>query len=81
LKHDHDYQNIRAKLKMSIDPLDPTDHPDEILNIVSGRIAPSSVNVDKSVEIGKAQMVLFEDIGLQVSIPQFQNRLLRWLSH
>ena len=68
-----DRQNIRAKLEMSTDPLDPNDHPDEIMNIVSGRIAPSSVNVDKSVEIGKAQMVLFEEnwpSGFYATIPK-----------
>jgi hypothetical protein len=56
-----DRQHIRAKLKMSIDLIDPTDHPDKIVNIVSGRIASSSVKVDKLVGIRKAQMVLFED--------------------
>lgn len=56
-----------------MDPLDPTDHPQNIVNIVSGRIAPSSVNVEKSVEIGKAQMVLFEDnwpSGFYTPIPK-----------
>ena len=54
LKSDRkDRQNIRAKLEMSIDPLDPTDHPDEIVNIVSGRKAPSAVTVDNAVEMGK----------------------------
>ena len=68
-----DRKNIRNKLEVSIDPLDPTDHPQEIVNIVSGRIAPSSVNVDKSVEIGKAQMVLFEEnwpAGFNTPIPK-----------
>ena len=41
-----DRNSIRNKL-------DPTDHPDEIVNIFTGRIAPSSVNVEQSVEIGK----------------------------
>ena len=40
-------QKIQNKLEMSTDPLDPTDHADEIMNIVTGRIAPSKVNVDK----------------------------------
>jgi len=35
-----DRQKIRNKLEMSTDPLDPTDHSDEIVNIVTGRIAP-----------------------------------------
>ena len=68
-----DRQNIRRKLEMSMDPLDPTDHPDEIVNIVSGRMAPNSVNVDKAVEIGKAQMVHFEESwpsGFNTPIPQ-----------
>ena len=68
-----DRQNIRAKLAMFTDPLDPTNHPDEIVNIASGRIAPSSVNVDKSVEIGKALMVQFEDnwpSGFNTPIPK-----------
>ena len=43
-----DRQNTRAKLAMFSDPLDTTNNPDEIVNIASGRIAPSSVNVDKS---------------------------------
>ena len=55
-----DRQKIRNKLQMSTDSLDPTDHSDEIVNIVTGRIAPSTVNVDKSVEIGKAQLEMFE---------------------
>ena len=53
--------------------MDPTDHPDEIVNIVAGRIAPSSVNVDKSVEIGKKQMVSFEEgwpRGFKIPIPK-----------
>lgn len=68
-----DRQNIRNKFEVSMDPLDPTDHPQNIVNIVSGRIAPSSVNVEKSVEIGKAQMVLFEDnwpSGFYTPIPK-----------
>ena len=51
-----DRQNIREKLEMSIDPLDLTDYPDEIVNIVSGRKAPSAFTVDNAVEMGKVQM-------------------------
>ena len=80
-------QNIRNKLEVSTDPLDPTDHPDNIVNIVTGRIAPSSVNVDKSVEIGTAQMVLFEEtwptgfhnpIPKEVTMDIPKNKLCGW---
>jgi len=43
------------------------------VNIVTGRIAPSTVNVDKSVEIGKAQLEMFEKdwpAGFQTPIPK-----------
>ena len=39
-----------------IDPLDPSKHPDcQLLNIVTGRIAPENVNFDQAVEIGTKQ--------------------------
>ena len=68
-----DRQKIRNKLEMSTDPLDPRDHSDEIVNIVTGRIAPSTVSVDKSVAIGKAQLEMFEKdwpAGFQTPIPK-----------
>ena len=42
---------------MSINSLDPKSHPQ---NIVKGRIAPSSENVDKAVDIGTNQLKDFE---------------------
>ena len=57
-----DRVNIREKLQLSIDPLDSSDHPaDGIVNVVTGLIAPTSVNVEQAVEIGKAQMISFEN--------------------
>ena len=35
-------------------------HPDAIVNIVSGRVGPSTVNVHNSIAIGKTQMEDFE---------------------
>ena len=55
-----DRENIREKLQSCIDPLDPDDHPTDIINIVSGQIAPESVNVDNSVSIGEKQMKIYE---------------------
>jgi len=52
---------IRAKLEASIDPLDPSQHPDgEIINIVSGKICDSPVNVDKALSIGERMLKDYE---------------------
>ena len=56
-----DRGNIQQKLEMCIDPLNSDNHPDGIINIVTGRIAPDAViNVDNSVAMGKEQMKQFE---------------------
>ena len=55
-----DRKKIRLKLENCINPLDPTDHPDDIINIVTGRKGPKTVNAPRAVEIGKAQMQSFE---------------------
>ena len=46
---------------MSIDPMDSSDHPNAVVNVVTGLIAPSAVNVEKALAIGKAQMATFEN--------------------
>ena len=56
-----DRLKIREKLKLSIDPMDSSDHPNAVVNVVTGQIAPSAVNVEKAVAIGKAQMATFEN--------------------
>ena len=45
---------------MCIDPLDPEEHPETIINVVNGMIGPSSVSVDKVIEVGTRQMKEFE---------------------
>ena len=55
-----DRATIRQKLDRSIDPLSTSNQADKIVNIVSGRVAPVSVNVDKTVTIGTKQMEEFE---------------------
>ena len=55
-----DREGIKTKLELCIDPLDPKKHPDAIVNIVSGRVGPSTVNVHNSIAIGKTQMEDFE---------------------
>ena len=46
---------------MCIDSLDPQQHPETIINIVNGMMGPSSVNVDKTIDIGTRIMKKFED--------------------
>ena len=53
-----DRNNIRNKLDMFIDPLDPSVHPNEIISISSGRLAKPSVH--KAVHIGMQQLETFE---------------------
>ena len=52
--------NSQQKLEMCIDPLNSDNHPDGIVNIVTGRIAPDAVNVDNSVDMGKERKKQFE---------------------
>ena len=56
-----DRLNIRQKLDKCVDPMHPEEHPEGIFNICSGRIGPNSVNVDNAVNIGKKQMVEYEN--------------------
>lgn len=51
-----DRHNLREKLDSCIDSLKPGEHTAGILNIVSGRIGPDSVNVDGAVNIGTTQL-------------------------
>ena len=44
-----------------MDPMDPEGHPDgSIVNIVSRKLAPASVNVDNALIIGQAMLEDFE---------------------
>ena len=60
-----DRQALRDKLLITIDPLNPRDHPGSevkgFINVVSGQvIEASAVNVDCSISIGQSQMDEFE---------------------
>ena len=45
---------------MCVYPLASDNHRDSMMNIVTGRMAPPSVNVDKVLEIGKRKLEQFE---------------------
>ena len=56
-----DRKALSNKLELCIDPLDPEQHPDGLMKIVTGQIMNhSSVNVDKAQLLGKTQMESFE---------------------
>ncbi len=48
------------KAKTFINPLNPDEHPGGIINIVTGRISPETVNADNPVAIGLKQMQEYE---------------------
>ena len=57
-----DRENIRNKLAACIDTLNSTNHPRASpINIVTGKIAPKSVNVDNSVQLGQQLMRTYEE--------------------
>ena len=55
-----DRKNIQKKLELCIDPLNSLSHPPNVVNIASGKVAESSVNVHEAVAIGKEMMKEFE---------------------
>ena len=53
-----DRESIKTKLELCIDPLNAASHSPNVGNIVSGKEADSSVNVQEAVAIGKKMMEL-----------------------
>ena len=56
-----DRLKLQQKLEHAVDPLDPTGHPQELFNIVTGQIASTSANVHKALELGKESLQVFEE--------------------
>ena len=57
-----DRQSLRNALNNCIDPLKPSSHPAELVNVVTGHVAPDKVNVERALEIGTEQMRDFENL-------------------
>ena len=55
-----DRSAVRRKLNLCIHPLKPDEHPTGLVNIVTGRIHPESVNVENAKDIGNQQKQEFE---------------------
>lgn len=47
-----DRESIRIKLELCIDPLNPSSHPSNTVNIVSGKVADDALNGQDAVSIG-----------------------------
>ena len=48
---------------MCINPLDPSVHPDPIVNVANGAIAPPAVNVDRALSIGIKQVTELNSVN------------------
>ena len=55
-----DREKLRLTLCSFIDPLDPSSHPEGVVNIANGLVSTNNVNVDKALELGQQQMDEFE---------------------
>ncbi|PIK51925.1 hypothetical protein BSL78_11180 [Apostichopus japonicus] len=56
-----DRNTLHDKLELSIDPLDPEQHQDGLVNVVTGKVVVHpSVNVNNAVTLGENQMKTFE---------------------
>ena len=69
-----DRATICQTLDWSIDPLSTSNTADKIVNIVNGRVASVSVNVDKTVAIGNNKQKNSRVLGQIVSTIPFQRR-------
>lgn len=55
-----DRRKIRDMLSTCISPLNPEEHPEELVNIVTGKLATDNVNVHRAHEIGRNQVAAFK---------------------
>ena len=56
-----DRETLREKLKLIIDPLDPEQHQEGLVNVITGKVVcHSSVNVNNVIMVRKKQMETFD---------------------
>ena len=55
-----DRETLRVTLCSFIDPLDPSSHPEGVVNMANLLVSTNNVNVDKALELGQQQMDEFE---------------------
>ena len=70
----HERNALHEKLELVIDPLDPEQHKDGLLNAVTGKVVNHpSVNVNNAIMLGGKQMEKFEESwpdGFHDTIPK-----------
>ena len=74
-----DRDGLRQKLDTCINPLDSAAHPSGVVNVVSGQIDSTEVNVHNAVTIGTEQIIVYKSrlpLGLYETITR---RLLLWM--
>ena len=70
-----DRRKLRERLDQCIDPLDPADHSSTLFNIVSGKLAAESANVQNALQIGKDCVQAYEN-----KLPQgFYNKISNYV--
>jgi hypothetical protein len=56
-----DREILRSKLQLAIDPLDPQQHSEGLVNVISGSVLTDpKINVDDATHIGAEQLKEFE---------------------
>ena len=53
-------RKIREKLNLCIDPLDPTQHPEQLVNVCTGMLCSEKMDVDDAVDIGRTRTKEYE---------------------
>lgn len=75
-----DREELRRTLKLCIAPINPEQHPEGIINVVNGVIAPPKINVDRTIEIGTRQMENLKGNCLKDSMIPYQRKQKQWQS-
>ena len=70
---------LRERLLLCINPLEPTEHPQCLINVASGEIVQNpEINVEQSIEIGKLQLKTFIHSLPESFHEKLGNRVVKW---
>jgi len=77
-----DRRALRDKLDMSIQPLNPEEHPMGLVIIVTDEVALNpDINVDQAVELGKSQLEAFEAGWSESFHASLKNKVIAWTAN
>ena len=69
---------LREKLELIIDPLDPEQHQEDLVNVVTGKVVcHSSVNVNNTIMMGKNKWRHLNRVDQRVSMILFPEKSVR----